>query len=195
MGSIARPNDSAAGRVPTGRSTDGRITVGRFTVGRFTVGPGGGDCRGRGSCRSRVGPLTITALVATLAISGLAAVAGCSEPVATEPTYPASGQIVRGDRPIHYAAVVLHRRDDADGQSPKPRGTTDSQGRFQLTTHQAGDGAPQGTYTITVEQWATVRPDEGPRNQLKPKYASPQTSGIEVTINAGDNQLPTIRVD
>lgn len=99
MGSIARPNDSAAGRVPTGRSTDGRITVGRFTVGRFTVGPGGGDCRGRGSCRSRVGPLTITALVATLAISGLAAVAGCSEPVATEPTYPASGQIVRGDRP------------------------------------------------------------------------------------------------
>ncbi len=130
-----------------------------------------------------------------LALAMIAVVGGCRESPATVSTFPTAGQVLRGGQPLHYASVVLHPAWEVAGEFTKPRGTTDADGRFQLTTFEGADGAPTGKYFVTVQQWVTPKPDEGPRNQLKPKYAAPQTSGIEVTITEGENVLPAISVD
>lgn len=125
----------------------------------------------------------------TCAILSFALMAtGCSRSgEARRPTFPVTGKILDGAKPIANATVVLH---PIGGEgAPKPRGKTDENGNFTLTTYDGNDGAPAGKYQVTVELWATVSADGGPVNRIPARYARPETSGFTAEIGQGPTEL------
>ena len=119
---------------------------------------------------------------------------GCSRGEVRVPTFAASGGLLAADeQPIANALVVLHPVD-ASSTAPKPRATTDGDGRFELTTYETGDGAPEGDFVVTVEQWLRDDPNEAPKNKLPGAWSRPDSSSIRVAITKSTNDLPPIRL-
>ena len=150
-------------------------------------------------------------------ICALAVVAGCAGE-ATEPTYPVSGVVRFKGEPLAGAVVSF------TGGGKSAVGTTDASGRYTLTTHKAGDGAPAGHYKVAISKYDNPAGDEsaaaapsGPQdidvnepfveeypedydemqesekaamtatNILPNKYATGDTSGLEVDVTEGSN--------
>jgi hypothetical protein len=96
-------------------------------------------------------------------------------------------------KPAPGAVVILHSTDDA-ANACRPRGRADTAGEFELTTYQAGDGAPAGTYVVTVEwRQAGDHPEQG-TELLPPVYGDPRTSKLRVTVTTGDNEPLVLRL-
>lgn len=79
------------------------------------------------------------------------------------------------------------------------KGREGSDGTFVLGTYGKDDGAPAGEYVATV-QWFVkldLRDLDGelaPRNLLPSRYRSIKTSGLNIRIQEGENQLPAINL-
>jgi hypothetical protein len=87
---------------------------------------------------------------------------------------------------------------------PKPHARIAADGTFQLSTYREHDGAPLGEYTVTVSWRAPANKqiaddvkeedwDQG-REQLPTRYQDPQKSGLRITIQPGQNELPSLRL-
>ncbi|MFM8728761.1 MAG: hypothetical protein ACKON9_26990 [Planctomycetaceae bacterium] len=112
-------------------------------------------------------------------------------------TVTAAGVLTWKGKPLPGFVVSVH---PADGKRTAS-GTTDGEGKFQLGTNTAGDGAVPGSHKISVV-WQPPE-DDGMGNviddpsklpkppvQLPPKYASPDTSGISLEIpESGSSEL------
>lgn len=128
----------------------------------------------------------------SLALTGgllCVALAGCGSKGPT--LYPVTGKVTSADgKPLANATVVFHPTGTADANFVKPRGKTDADGKFSLTTTTTDDGAPSGEYRVTVEQWlAGARPDDPPANRLPATYAAPDKSGLTATVGTGPTDL------
>lgn len=96
----------------------------------------------------------------------------------------------------------------AYGASRAALGTTDSEGKFTLSTFAPGDGAISGEHFAAVSLPLSTRPIQGyaesdyeatmqahrqaaaQNSQLPPRYANPRTSGLRFTVSAeGPNQF------
>lgn len=124
----------------------------------------------------------------------LALLIGCSG--SAPPRYPVLGEVHANDVPLADALVVFHPQFATPPGQPKPLAITDAQGKFQLTTLQANDGAPPGDYCITVElQQERLSGEEltrdGP-NLLPAKYARPETTPFRFTVTSGKNEAPPL---
>ena len=118
---------------------------------------------------------------------------GCSRSDRVSTT-PVEGKVLNQDgKPLERATVVFHPTD-ATAKFPKPRGTTDAQGSFQLSTYNTADGAPVGKYKVTIEHWYRDTPDQAPTNHLPAGLASESTSGIEVQLTKGPNVLEPFKI-
>jgi hypothetical protein len=126
-------------------------------------------------------------LVAVVALVGIAA--GCGGEARRKPTFPVSGKVLDGSKPVANATVVFHPVGGVEADVPKPRGTTAADGSFTLTSYDGNDGAPAGEYRVTVEQWLAGRPDEGPSNRLNAKLAKPESSGLTASVSTGPTEL------
>ena len=93
-----------------------------------------------------------------------------------------------------HATVVLHPSFDLGPEVSKPRATTNEDGTFVISTYASADGAPEGEYKVTVEQWTTTKPEEGPKSRLAAKFSKPDQSGISVRVASGKNELPAIEL-
>ena len=71
----------------------------------------------------------------------------------------------------------------------KPRAITKPDGTFEMTTYESGDGAPAGTYEVSIEQWLRAKPEESPENQLPAVLSNPSTSGLKATVADAVNDL------
>ena len=119
--------------------------------------------------------------------------AGCSGEKKI-PTFPVTGKVLTAEGgPVGHALIVLHPQS-SNTTAPKPRGTTNSDGSFELSTFNTGDGAPEGRYQVSIERWLRKDPNESPVNHLPPNLASPATSGIEVEVKAGPNALDPFKL-
>ncbi len=67
-------------------------------------------------------------------------------------------------------------------------------GTFAVGTYGKDDGAPAGEYRVTVQCFNKVRGQDMPANVLPARYAAPDTSGLTVRIQEGDNQLSPIQL-
>ena len=125
------------------------------------------------------------------------------------PVNPVRGRVEYQGRGVPGAVVIFHPQEDADEKAKKmrPFAYADGEGNFELKTYVDGDGAPPGKYRVSiiaasggpaVERGAeasaagqTSSPVAGVRipPQITQKYRSVDSSGIQVTIHDGENNL------
>jgi hypothetical protein len=106
-------------------------------------------------------------------------VAGCND---REPAYPARGIVRFADgAPVGGGWVTC---ESTSGSRPiTARGDLDSQGKFELTTYEPGDGAIAGTYRVAIGVANRDDPlQTTPDPPVASKYQSFETSGIEIVV-------------
>lgn len=104
-------------------------------------------------------------------------------------THEVKGQVLQNGKPVPHATVVFHPSFDLGPEVSKPRAITNEAGAFIVSTYGSEDGAPEGEYKVTVEQWTTTKPEEGPKSRLDPKFGKPDQSGLSVRVASGKNEL------
>ena len=141
----------------------------------------------------------------SLCVSAIALVsAGCGGKTASvEGVVKTSGVVTLQGAPVAGASVTFYP-DGAGGQAAA--GTTDAQGKYELTTLNAKDGAKPGTYKVMVskmetsglgatmsqeeqykylEQHGSPPPTET-KNALPQQYADITTTPLTATVRDGD---------
>ncbi|MBX9677721.1 MAG: hypothetical protein K2X38_03075 [Gemmataceae bacterium] len=124
------------------------------------------------------------------------AISGCGSGKGRPPVYATEGKLSIGGKTPAGAWIVLHRTDEKQPFALKPFGKVGGDGSFSLQTFTAGDGAPAGSYAVTVT-WpgppSKNDPDavEGP-DQLRGKYADPKKPAAEISIHPEKNHLGEI---
>jgi hypothetical protein len=110
---------------------------------------------------------------------------GCGEDSTRMPRVPVSGRVTIDGQPLAEATVVFLKKGGlADPNADAPRGVTDQDGRYQLSTYAENDGAPQGEYLVGI---ITAPNTEGlvkRDDPLKGRYANPETSSLTFTVPA-----------
>lgn len=111
--------------------------------------------------------------------------------------HPVTGTVLYNGRPVEGAVVAFR----GEGALRLATGTTDSQGRFELSTLKEGDGTVAGKHQVTVSKFvveggmgsgpvsmddAAKSPQSAPqsRNELPEKYADAARSLLEFTVSA-----------
>lgn len=131
--------------------------------------------------------------VRTLAGSLLVlALAGCG---ASGPKlYPVSGSVLVGDQPAEGATVVFQPKGSEPG-APIPSGTVGADGKFRISTHPFGDGAPAGEYMVLVTWYPPDgRSQDNPKNRLPATFSDPQQTPFRATVEARATELEPFRV-
>ncbi|MEQ8847320.1 hypothetical protein [Botrimarina sp.] len=120
--------------------------------------------------------------------AGLLAVGGCGGMPAT-----LSGQVTLNGEPVETGGdvrgTVLLQPKESNGAPAS--GSIDDQGRYQVLTGNQR-GLTPGDYAVTVSLVKTIPPQqEGAmpwaERLIPPRYTSPATSGLEVTVEPGGN--------
>ena len=102
-------------------------------------------------------------------------------------TVPVTGEVTVDGAPVEGVSVSLHRSDIGDNQNLIPStAITDAAGKFAISTHEHGDGAPIGEYTATFT-WPTMNmltmQYEGDR--LNNRYEDRKASTTSVKVESG----------
>ncbi len=100
-----------------------------------------------------------------------------------KPTHPVLGKAFFEGTPIPGAQITLTTAKGSKGVTAV--GIVAADGSFQLSTYRGNDGAVQGEYHVTVV-WRT---QGGGANLLPALYASPEKSGLAITVRPGENHL------
>ncbi len=131
------------------------------------------------------------------ALLGLLAITGCGEEeFARLNVHPVEGKLIYDSGSPEGAIVTLHP-ENASLDSLRPSAKVASDGSFKITTYQNGDGAPVGTYKVTVQLFklpAKTEEFKPGRNVLPAKYGSPKTSQLSVAVNEGKNEIAPIHL-
>lgn len=113
---------------------------------------------------------------------------GCSSRQ-PKPVYAVSGVVLFNQQPLAKARVVLHPMDRHMLPTELPSGVTDAAGRFTLSTYRDGDGAPTGSYRVSILTEGLKL--DGP---VPVTYADPLRSGLSVRIGAASIKLPAMEL-
>lgn len=112
-------------------------------------------------------------------------------------TVATEGQVLLSGKPqagIHVTLIPVDAKQDG-----KPRGITDAQGNFQLSTYRKDDGAPPGDYVITLTWPGAPDPSvpedsQIPPDRLRGKFADPKKSAIKAKVESAKTILPPIKI-
>ncbi len=120
----------------------------------------------------------------------LVAIGGCAE--SDVQLHPVRGTVLFNDEPVPQAEIVFHPQFEGPGWMPVA--TADDEGQFSASTKVPEDGALPGSYKVTVV-WRpqAIEEGDGP-NLLPPRYANPDTSGLEVEVGSETDDLLTLRL-
>ncbi|MBY0512815.1 MAG: carboxypeptidase-like regulatory domain-containing protein [Gemmataceae bacterium] len=106
---------------------------------------------------------------------------------------PVRGTLHAADgKPAAGATVTLH---PIDGRSldPLPFALVGADGAFVIGSRTTGEGAPPGTYAVTVV-WRSVVPSESPEDRLKGRFADPKRPLATVTVSDGEAVLDPLKL-
>ncbi len=140
--------------------------------------------------RSEVSSLSKSLFLALLCVLGAT---GCSR---APRAYQVQGTVAFPDgKPVHVGTIELRSRT----QPVQARGQIATDGTFTLTTYEPGDGAIEGLHDCVIVQMVMVEelPSHKPSGYglIDPKYASYKTSGLEVSINAKEQNQVNLVVE
>jgi hypothetical protein len=117
---------------------------------------------------------------------------GCRRPPFERvPVYPVCGQLFIHGKAAVNARIQLHDLSDIALGRLRPHAIVQADGSYRLTTFNTEDGAPVGTYAVTVTWPAPPKrrfDPEGP-DQLKGRYADPRRPLRKVVIIPAENDL------
>ena len=135
----------------------------------------------------------VTTFQRWLLVSGvLICVSGCGSNGNRVPVFEVEGSVVVDGQPAQHAQVYFHPEDKS--QKLFPHGEVDENGTFQLSTYEMNDGAPVGSYLVTIV-WQDPPPPgssiDAPRgpDKLEGMYADKKSSQLRVEIKPQSNQL------
>ena len=131
---------------------------------------------------------------AAVALAAVAlAISSCGNGDGRKPVFPVTGRVLFEGKPADKALVIFHPVGESGPAVIRPRGQVGPDGTFTLATYGTADGAPAGTYQVTVELWlASTRKgedDRPPLNRLPVRYSKPGSSGLHVQIEPRPNEL------
>lgn len=122
---------------------------------------------------------------------------GGPKPIEVQKTVPVSGIVTYKGKPLANASVIFHALDG----KVAARGMSDGAGTFRLSTYSADDGAPVGTYKVTVAVSGTKEiepgvlapePSGGFKSPIPNKFADPKQTDITKEVKAEGG---TIKID
>lgn len=132
-----------------------------------------------------------------MALAGLTAllVASCGDNKQRTPVYPVEGKLFVNGKPAEGALVILHPRDKTVIKEDKlrPYGQVGSDGTFRVTTYDRHDGAPAGTYDVTV--FWPESPNGPSPDRLQGRYTEPEDSKLKAQVEPEDNELKAFRIE
>jgi hypothetical protein len=107
-----------------------------------------------------------------------------------KPVHPVKGKVLYQNKPAAGAQVLFIPEKESPEGDPRPRAEADKEGMFTLTTYDSDDGAPAGSYIVTVIWPGGVLPDgrEEPEDKLFGRYAT-QKSPLRAVVKEGANEL------
>jgi hypothetical protein len=108
--------------------------------------------------------------------------------------YPVRGAVTLDDgTPVTKGLVVFERV--GGGEPIVARGQIQSDGSYELSTYKPGDGVPPGKYKVLLNSMdLSDVPDEAKNLPYDTRYLSLATSGLEVEVTSGPNDIP-IKLD
>jgi hypothetical protein len=118
-----------------------------------------------------------------LCACGALVVVGCGD--GQPKTYPVTGTVTYQGQPVEGAQVMF---TPTAGRAAE--GTTDSAGKFTLTTLKSGDGALAGAHRVSITKIVTQaskdpdNPYGTSTNALPPRYANPAQSPLQKDVSA-----------
>lgn len=138
--------------------------------------------------------MTAKSFCAVLSVVLIAPFVGCgsSGPPGPEklPVVPAAGTVNYQGNPVANADVAFQHSEGKVTATAK----TDSSGHFTLKSYATEEGAPAGTYKVTVSVSGAQEiepgvlapePPGGFKSPIPAKYGSPTTSDLKIEIPAG----------
>ena len=125
---------------------------------------------------------------------------GCGSSKGKDPwdtVYPAKGIVTYKGKPVADAEIALFPQGTSIPDTIRPRAKTSEDGTFVVWTNQPGDGAPAGSYKITVVHYpfgekngvAFVKP-----NDLPAKYSRLQSTDLVAEIGQKETEIPPIEL-
>jgi len=123
--------------------------------------------------------------------------AGCGPPAEVRPVLiPVQGSLLVNGKPAAGAMVVFHPAGGTsiDERGSRPKATVLPDGSFEVTTYQAGDGAPAGDYDVAV-LWLVNNGGDSSWDKLRGAYADPERTNLRVSIDEQGGMLDPIRID
>lgn len=127
-----------------------------------------------------------------LSLLAATALTGCAPSAAWEITHPTTGKVTFKGKPLAEVELSFFPEDKSFPESIRPRAKTAADGTFVVWTHTQGDGAPAGSYKVTLIHNAVATSQNtivAKPNDLPIKYAMPGTTDISVQVFAGNNEL------
>lgn len=121
------------------------------------------------------------------AVLGLLAAGGCGQSTAT-----VSGRVTLDGKPVGPGAVIFIPAENGPPRQ-SAMGQFGPDGRYELTTFEAGDGALVGEYRVLVQasgqSYGQESADAQAASPIPLLYSDPQQSGLRATVQAGLNQI------
>ncbi|QDT14084.1 hypothetical protein [Alienimonas californiensis] len=110
-------------------------------------------------------------------------------------TQPVRGAVlINGEVPENAVLTLYPQGGPIDVRKSKPWGKVDADGTFVLQTYEQGDGAPPGTYDVTLV-WRKDPSVLGSPDQLGGAYDEVRESQWTVAVEAGREELDPLRID
>lgn len=135
-----------------------------------------------------------------LCLLAAGSIAGCSGSVTPPKTAPVRGAVTFKGKPATGIVVKFNPQFDIGRVKFTPSGETGPDGKFTLSTGAPGNGAPPGEYVVTFEKPRVVsdRKNSGIETEvddLKGKFSDAGQSKWKVTVQKGENHVPTFDLE
>lgn len=147
--------------------------------------------------KSEVKTIRITTKLSALMLATLASFIGCSKTSTWETTYPVTGHISHKGKPVSGAELAFFPTDPEAPDTVRPKAKSSEDGSFVVWTYQRGDGAPAGSYKVTVVHHAVAVSKDtlvAKPNALPGKYARRDTTDLQIEVQKGVNEIPPFQL-